>query len=90
MNNITTGGDVFDYNAVSWTALGAGSQNGFSGTFNGNGHKIYVPAQIGRKSIERQDLAKTKRQHAKKNAGKIFIKAAGVLLQYPCGKLVII
>ncbi|MDY4592749.1 MAG: hypothetical protein SO434_05055 [Eubacteriales bacterium] len=64
MNNITTGGDVFDDNAVSWTALGASSQNGFSGTFNGNGHKIYVSAQIRRKSVERQELAETKRQHA--------------------------
>ena len=64
MNNITTGGDVFDDNAVSWTALDAGSQNGVAGPFSGNGHKIYVSAQIGRKSVERQDLAETRRQHA--------------------------
>ncbi len=49
-NDITLGGDVWDEgNLVSWTAIGANNPSGFSGTFNGNGHKISFLAKSGTK-----------------------------------------
>ena len=47
-NDITLGGNMWDEDElVSWTAIGANAQNGFAGTFNGNGHKISVSAMSG-------------------------------------------
>lgn len=49
-NHITAGGDLWDeHGLVSWTAIGANSPSGFSGTFNGNGYKISVSAKGGTK-----------------------------------------
>ncbi len=49
-NDITLGGNVWDEgNLVSWTAIGANNPGGFSGTFNGNGHKISLSAKSGTK-----------------------------------------
>lgn len=49
-NDITLGGNVWDEgNLVSWTAIGANNPSGFSGTFNGNGHKISLSAKSGTK-----------------------------------------
>ena len=49
-NDITLGGYLWDDgNLVSWTAIGANSPSGFSGTFNGNGYKISVSAKSGTK-----------------------------------------
>ena len=49
-NHITAGGDLWDeHGLVSWTAIGANSPRGFSGTFNGNGYKISVSAKSGTK-----------------------------------------
>ena len=49
-NHITAGGDLWDeHGLVSWTAIGANSPRGFSGTFNGNGYKISVSAKGGTK-----------------------------------------
>lgn len=49
-NDITLGGDIWDEsNLVSWTAIGANSPGGFSGTLNGNGYKISVSAKSGTK-----------------------------------------
>lgn len=49
-NHITAGGGVWDeHGLVSWTAIGANSPRGFSGTFNGNGYKISVSAKGGTK-----------------------------------------
>ena len=50
MRDIILGGRLFDEDdLVPWTALGANAENGFSGTFNGNGHKISVTAMAGTK-----------------------------------------
>lgn len=49
-NDITLGGNVWDEgNLLSWTAIGANNPSGFSGTFNGNGHKISLSAKSGTK-----------------------------------------
>jgi len=49
-NDIIEGGAIFDYdNLADWTALGASSQSGFSGVFNGNGYKIRIAAKSGTK-----------------------------------------
>ena len=49
-NDIINGGAIFDYdNLADWTALGASSQSGFSGVFNGNGYKIRIAAKSGTK-----------------------------------------
>ena len=48
MNHITAGGSLWDeHGLVSWTAIGANSPRGFSGTFNGNGYRISVSAKSG-------------------------------------------
>ena len=49
-NDIKIDGNALDEShPVSWTAIGAGSPNGFSGTFNGNGYKISFSAKSGGK-----------------------------------------
>ncbi len=48
-NNITAGGYVLEDEKVSWTAIGANAEKGFSGTLNGNGYKIDISAKGGSK-----------------------------------------
>lgn len=49
-NDIKLGGHIWDDgNLVNWTAIGANNPSGFSGTFNGNGYKIYFSAKSGTK-----------------------------------------
>ena len=49
-NDIKLGDNLWDeVGLVSWTAIGANNPTGFSGTFNGNGYKIYFSAKSGTK-----------------------------------------
>ena len=47
--DIRAGGYMLDVGTADWTALGANTQHGFSGTLNGNGHKIDIGAKAGGK-----------------------------------------
>ena len=51
INDITAGENMWgESGLISWTAIGANARNGFSGTFNGNGHIISVSAKSGTKN----------------------------------------